>query len=76
MIKIDYHGNELLQFMDFLACGCHVSDTRRKNLFDASIKTDIVIDVKNCIRMRQKTISNILLSIKYLMQTEVYFVMV
>ena len=76
MIWIDCHGNEPLQFMDFSACGCHVSDTRRKNLFDASIKTDIVIDVKNCIRMRQKTISNILLYIKYLMQTEVYFVMV
>ena len=49
MIKIDYHGNELLQLMDFLACGCHVSDTRRKNLFGASIKTDIVFDVMNCI---------------------------
>ena len=48
---IDYHGNASLQFMDFLACGCHVSDTRRKNLFDASIKTDIVIDVMNCIRI-------------------------
>ena len=46
MITIDYHGNASLQFMDFLACGCHVSDTRRKNLFGASIKTDIVFDVK------------------------------